>query len=297
MRGYVVATSYSTGGEIVQADELMNGARILSLLHKSKNWNSLCRHFGLKPSTFKTDTLTNTLYKHLEKLRELGLVEFKGNTKEMEAISGPIKISKQWTEIQTALGHPPLAGIARLASSDNGIVVSPTLGRPTAPSKPADLFVLMPFTEELKPVFENHIRKIGKRLKISVRRGDDIFTVKPVMDKIWGDIYSARMILADCTGRNANVFYELGLAHIVGKPVVLITKNKDDMPFDIKHIEYIEYKYDPEGVRVFERKLAEVLRKELKLPVMPRKTAAKQAGAKKRGAAKGPARKRRARKR
>ena len=43
------------------------------------------------------------------------------------------------------------------------------------------------------------------------------------------------------TGRNANVFYEVGYAHALGKIVLLLTKNADDIPFDLKHHQHIVY--------------------------------------------------------
>jgi hypothetical protein len=41
---------------------------------------------------------------------------------------------------------------------------------------------------------------------------------------VWNSIYSSSIIIADCTGRNPNVFYELGIAHTLGKPVILSLK-------------------------------------------------------------------------
>lgn len=43
------------------------------------------------------------------------------------------------------------------------------------------------------------------------------------------------------TTRNPNVFYELGLAHALKKPVVLVSSNESDVPFDLKHIRVIYY--------------------------------------------------------
>ena len=62
-------------------------------------------------------------------------------------------------------------------------------------------------------------------------------------------------MIADCTGRDPNVFYEIGVAHTVGKPVVLITQSADDVPFDLRAIRFIEYQYTPPGMRVFEERL------------------------------------------
>jgi hypothetical protein len=50
------------------------------------------------------------------------------------------------------------------------------------------------------------------------------------------------VLVADCSGRNPNVFYELGLAHALDKPVVLITGDPaEEMPTDIKAFEFISY--------------------------------------------------------
>jgi hypothetical protein len=56
-----------------------------------------------------------------------------------------------------------------------------------------------------------------------------------------------------------NVFYELGLAHAVGKPVILITQNTEDIPVDIRNIRYIQYVYTPKGMRDFEGVLSKTI--------------------------------------
>ena len=61
------------------------------------------------------------------------------------------------------------------------------------------------------------------------------------MDQIWSGINAAKVLLAEMTSRNPNVFYELGLAHALQKPVVLVSSNGDDVPFDLKHIRVIYY--------------------------------------------------------
>jgi hypothetical protein len=58
-------------------------------------------------------------------------------------------------------------------------------------------------------------------------------------------ISSADVIIADCTGRNPNVFYELGMAHILNKPVILITSDAvKQAPTDIRCFEFIRYELD-----------------------------------------------------
>ncbi|GAI46692.1 unnamed protein product, partial [marine sediment metagenome] len=58
---------------------------------------------------------------------------------------------------------------------------------------------------------------------------------------IWKSIRSARIVIAELTGRNTNVFYEVGLAHTLGKPVIITTRNEDDVPFDLKGLRYRYY--------------------------------------------------------
>ena len=64
-----------------------------------------------------------------------------------------------------------------------------------------------------------------------------------------------RVLIADCTERNPNVFYEIGIAHTLGKQVILIARSDDDIPFDLRPIRYINYKYTPRGMSEFEGNL------------------------------------------
>ncbi|ADV84894.1 hypothetical protein [Terriglobus saanensis] len=103
-------------------------------------------------------------------------------------------------------------------------------------------FVMMPFAEPLggyyKSIYEPAITKAGLR---AVRADDEIFATGKVMDQIWSGIGAAKVLVAELTGRNPNVFYELGLAHALSKPVVLISSNQEDVPFDLQHIRVIYY--------------------------------------------------------
>lgn len=119
-----------------------------------------------------------------------------------------------------------------------------------------DVFVLMPFAEELKPVYEDHIKDTIKKFNLSIARADDFFSHNAIMDEIWSAIYYSKVIIADCTGKNPNVFYEIGLAHAIGRPVILITQNPDDVPFDLRHIRYIYYNNTPRGMKKFEETLS-----------------------------------------
>jgi hypothetical protein len=61
--------------------------------------------------------------------------------------------------------------------------------------------------------------------------GSPIYGTGKIVDQIWNGINSARILVAELTDRNANVLYELGLAHALRKPVVLVCSNQADVPF------------------------------------------------------------------
>lgn len=108
-------------------------------------------------------------------------------------------------------------------------------------------FVMMPFGEPLgkyySSVYEPAVKKAGLN---PVRADDDIFGTGKIIDQVWKGITEAKVLIAELTSRNPNVFYELGLAHALQKPVVLVSSNEEDVPFDLKHIRVIYYDiYDP----------------------------------------------------
>jgi hypothetical protein len=103
-------------------------------------------------------------------------------------------------------------------------------------------FVMMPFADPIggyyKSIYESAIGKSGLR---PVRADDDIFATGKIIDQVWSGITAAKVLVAELTGRNPNVFYELGLAHALNKPVVLVSSNQADVPFDLQHIRVIYY--------------------------------------------------------
>lgn len=102
-------------------------------------------------------------------------------------------------------------------------------------------FVVMPFSPLYQTEYEKVIQPTLEELDIKCIRGDQIYTQQRIMDDIWGSIRSCRFIIAELTGRNPNVLYEVGLAHAIGKPVIIMTRNEEDVPFDLKNLRYLFY--------------------------------------------------------
>jgi hypothetical protein len=158
----------------------------------------------------------------------------------------------------------PTALIARIqyaldiSLSDLSLRAAPIFGRPDQKAD-VDVFVLMPFASEMTDIYYNHIAKIVEKNGITCKRADELFEPGVVMRDIWSFICAAKAIIADCTGRNPNVFYEMGIAHTIGKTVILVTQEERDIPFDIRHLRYIKYAYTPPGMEKFEKDLIEAI--------------------------------------
>lgn len=103
-------------------------------------------------------------------------------------------------------------------------------------------FVMQPFASPLgdyyDKIYKPAIEKAGLK---PVRADADIFGTGKIIDQVWRGIKEAKVLVAELTSRNPNVFYELGLAHALNKPVVLISSNEEDVPFDLQHIRVIYY--------------------------------------------------------
>lgn len=116
------------------------------------------------------------------------------------------------------------------------------LGKEAAISEGDSCFVIMPFAEPHGTYFGQIYQKAIERAGLRAVRADaELFGTGKIIDQIWRGVTEAKVLVAELTTRNANVFYELGLAHALGKPVVLVSSNEADVPFDLRHIRVIYY--------------------------------------------------------
>ena len=102
-------------------------------------------------------------------------------------------------------------------------------------------FVLMPFADEFFLTYEEAIRPALEAAGLRGVHAGEIFGTREIMEDVWESICTARVVVADVTGRNPNVFYELGIAHTMGKQCVVLTQSPGDVPFDITSRRYIHY--------------------------------------------------------
>ncbi|MDT0278158.1 hypothetical protein [Blastococcus goldschmidtiae] len=103
-------------------------------------------------------------------------------------------------------------------------------------------FVMQPFAGPLGAYYESIFKPAILQAGLTPLRADaEIFATGKIIDQIWRGIREATVLVAELTTKNANVFYELGLAHALEKPVVLVSSNEQDVPFDLRHIRVIVY--------------------------------------------------------
>ena len=129
-------------------------------------------------------------------------------------------------------------------------------------------FVMQPFGGHLgtyyETVFKPAITQAGLQ---PIRADDDMFATGKIMDQVWRGIGAAKVLVAELTSKNPNVFYELGLAHALRKPVVLVSSNEEDVPFDLRHIRVIVYdQKDPFWGQKLIDKIAENIKSALTNP-------------------------------
>jgi hypothetical protein len=128
------------------------------------------------------------------------------------------------------------------------------------PADPGLCFVLMPFAPAAVDRWSSIRATIANPpFNLLCRRADDIARPGHIMTDVLENISRARLIVADLTGQNPNVFYELGIAHTVkdAAQVVLLASEEEEIPFDLRHLRTVIYHGSSDQLRIG---LSEVIR-------------------------------------
>jgi hypothetical protein len=99
---------------------------------------------------------------------------------------------------------------------------------------------------------------------VTCHRADETAGGGLVMPDVLRELARAEIVIADLTGRNANIFYELGIAHATrpAESVLLITQCLTDVPFDVQPYRCIEYTPDADGLRKLRADVARTVKEE-----------------------------------
>ena len=115
------------------------------------------------------------------------------------------------------------------------------------PNKPQNdklVTVMLPF-KLLKSY--DAVKQACNNLNLVCAKADDIWENPTFIQDIFELIFTCRVVVADFTGKNPNVFYEVGIAHTLGKTVVPITQSMSDVPSDLGHHRALLYYPNEQG--------------------------------------------------
>ena len=103
------------------------------------------------------------------------------------------------------------------------------------------VFVLMPFSKDFDDIYEVGIKPACEDAGAYCERVAEQIFLENILQRIYAQIAKADVVVAEMSSRNPNVFYETGYAHALHKRVILLIKDVDDIPFDLKHYPHIIY--------------------------------------------------------
>jgi hypothetical protein len=238
--------------------DISNRPQIILSVRRNPGWRALCEGFGIDPYG-ETSTITLGLFHDINELRDVGVLEFDGDPRVDPPHHDSIRVTQKWIDLQTTLGLS-LHDLARTTRNGRGIAVVPLFGRPRAQGEHPDVFVIMPYKSQFDAVYVA-LRKVAQDLSLSIRRADERLDSGNIMMGVWDDIFHAKVIVAECSEPNANVFYELGIVHTLGKATVMIRQTGTEAPFDIASLMWIEYA--PARMIEFEQRLSAAIKEEL----------------------------------
>lgn len=121
----------------------------------------------------------------------------------------------------------------------------------------AKAFFIMPFEQDFFDLYEEFKKRFGETFDFS--HAGDLDNQQNIIKDIVVGIAKADIIIADLTGLNPNVFYELGIAHSMDKKTIIITQNIDDLPFDIRSYRANEYSLKFNKIPIFMKEMEKLL--------------------------------------
>ncbi len=126
----------------------------------------------------------------------------------------------------------------------------------------------MPFGEWFDDYYSGIYVPAIEAAGLKPHRADDHYRPSAIVHDICGYTKKPAVILADLTGKNPNVFYELGLAHAIAKPAVLVSASIEDVPFDLRSLRVITYdKNAPDWGAVLGDRITAALEETLRSPI------------------------------
>lgn len=115
---------------------------------------------------------------------------------------------------------------------------------PTKPQNEKLVTVMLPF--KLQASF-TAVKITCDKLGLECKKAEDIWENATFIQDIFELIFTLKVVVADFTGKNPNVFYEVGIAYTLGKTVIPITQSFDDVSSDLGHHRALKYLPNEQG--------------------------------------------------
>ena len=186
------------------------------------------------------------------KLRDVRCIQYTND------LGGAERLERKLSETLNALAH-------------GGFHSRPIFNNQTYQMDPKLCVALVPTTDSAQEAYEQIVRKMVEEENLDCVSTQGIFSAKHTMDAIWKRLNEARVIVADLSRRDAEVFYLTGISHGLQKPVILLAQSEDDVPFDLRGLSHIIYATKPlgEGMKA-RQQFAQVLKQVLReYPAQP----------------------------
>lgn len=121
------------------------------------------------------------------------------------------------------------------------------------------IFVIMPFSPKFDDVWKGGIERACSAGSFGCLRVDKVSLSTWITEDMKKYMKMADVVIADITGNNPNVMFELGWALALGKQPIVIRQKEDpeQVPFDVKDIRYIRYSNTWRGIEELHRKIGE----------------------------------------
>ena len=105
-----------------------------------------------------------------------------------------------------------------------------------------DILYLAPKNSLSDKIFTSHILPTAEKQKLKIKHLSEVLNSKTTFDKEILDIYNASLIIADIHNQDPNIMYFLGMNNLIGKPLILLLQNSEDIPKGLYKERYIIYK-------------------------------------------------------
>ncbi|MGA8214777.1 MAG: hypothetical protein WB799_14370 [Candidatus Sulfotelmatobacter sp.] len=111
----------------------------------------------------------------------------------------------------------------------------------TVEPRPGKVFVVMEFSDPYQQLYQEVIQPVAKSFGLYAYHAGEVFGPGIILQDIAQGIVEAEVVIAEITPANQNVFYELGYAHALGKPTILLAERPNQLPFDVSGYRVLFY--------------------------------------------------------